>query len=99
MCQLCVGIPILFLRVGKKTKSFSLIVFLSFILKPLFLSFSMSLSLFRLVGNGRPAAAGRALLGFDFVFVFSFFSFLSLALDHIPRLAGCRLVNCRAIHF
>jgi len=44
------------------------------------------------VHNGRPAAAGRALLGLDFVFVSPFFSFLSFALDHMPRLAGCRLV-------
>jgi len=36
--------------------------------------------------NGPPAAAGRALLGVDFVFVFSSFYFLPLALDHLARL-------------
>jgi len=35
-----------------------------------------------------PAAAGRALLGVDLVFVFSSFTFSSLALNHLPRLAS-----------
>jgi len=38
--------------------------------------------------NVRPAAAGRALLGSIFVFVFSSFPFLMPALDHLPRLAS-----------
>jgi len=38
--------------------------------------------------NVGPATAGRALLGQEFVFVFSSFPFLSPALNHLPRLAS-----------
>jgi len=48
------------------------------------------------VANGRPAAAGRALLGLDFVFVFSFF-FFSVACfgSHTPP---CWLQACYALY-
>jgi len=43
------------------------------------------------------AAAGRVLLGLIFVFVFSSFTLLLLALNHLPRLASAAGLLAAAI--
>jgi len=56
-------------------------------------------SFLKTTGNGRPAAAGRALLGLVLVFVFSSFLLLPLALDQLPRLASAAGLLVAVVHF
>jgi len=52
------------------------------------------LSLKIMLGNGRPAAAGRALLGMDFVFVHFHFTSIPLTLNHLARLVVAGMLGC-----
>ncbi|MBE0539539.1 MAG: hypothetical protein IH620_07490 [Ignavibacterium sp.] len=49
--------------------------------------------------NGRPAAAGRGLLGVDFVFVLSSFYLYSASFESLSPACGCWHVMNRLLFF
>jgi|GEM_PF-3665144 len=52
------------------------------------------ISLYLMRPNAPPAAAGRVLLGVDFVFVLFHFTSIPLTLNHLARLVVAGMLGC-----